>query len=147
MWTIALYGTDTSHQLDPDGELALSELPPNPATNNEWLKVSIYGASPTYSDESSSVDTPGGYHVERAILRRQLKLQLETIAFPDGMGIIETLKALKLNKEIYLYNIDYPIGLHKANYAVRINVKTSVEDDFENGEKNITIEIVKTKVE
>jgi hypothetical protein len=153
MWTIALYGTDTSHQLDPDGELALSELPPNPATNDEWLKVSIYGASPTYNDESSSVDTPGGYHIERAVLRRQLKLQLETIAFPDGMGIIEALKELKLKKEIYLYNIDYPIILHKTHYtigvdyAVRINIKTTVEDDFENGEKNITIEVVKTKVE
>jgi hypothetical protein len=154
MWTIALYGTDTSHQLDPDGELALSELPPNPATNNEWLKVSIYGASPTYNDESSSVDTPGGYHIERAVLRRQLKLQLETITFPSEMGIIETLKALKLNKEIYLYNIDYPVALHKidyptagVDYAVRINIKTSVEDDYANGEKNITLEIVKTKVE
>jgi hypothetical protein len=153
MWTIALYGTDTSHQLDHDGELALSELPANPATNSEWLKVSIYGASPTYNDESSSVDTPGGFHVERAVLRRQLKLQLETIVFPDGMGIIETLKALKLKKEIYLYNIDYPVILHKTHdttgvdYAVRINIKTTVEDDFENGEKNITLEVVKTKVE
>jgi hypothetical protein len=152
MWTIALCGTNTSHQLDPDGELALSELPPNPATNNDWLKVSIYGASPTYNDESSSVDTPGGYHVERAVLRRQLKLQVETIVFPDGMGIIETLKELKLKKEIYLYNIDYPVALHKKNYlgvdyAVRVNIKTTVEDDFENGEKNITLEVVKTKVE
>jgi hypothetical protein len=147
MWTIALYGTNTSHQLDSDGELALSELPPNPATNDDWLKVSIYGASPTYNDESSTIDTPGGFQVERAILRRQLKLQLETIAFPSGMGIIESLKALKLNKEIYLYNIDYPITLHQANYAVRINIKTTVEDDFENGEKNITLEVVKTKVE
>jgi hypothetical protein len=128
-------------------------LPANPATNSEWLKVSIYGASPTYNDESSSVDTPGGFHVERAVLRRQLKLQLETIVFPDGMGIIETLKALKLKKEIYLYNIDYPVILHKTHdttgvdYAVRINIKTTVEDDFENGEKNITLEVVKTKVE
>jgi hypothetical protein len=147
MWTIAFYGTNTTHQLDPDGELSLSELPTNPATNNEWLKISIYGASPTYNDESSNVETPGGYQIERAILRRQLKLQLETIAFPTGMGIIETLKALKLKKEIYLYNIDYPVTLHKANYAVRINIKTTVEDDFENGEKNITLEVVKTKVE
>jgi hypothetical protein len=147
MWTIALYGTNTRHQLDADGELSLSELPANPATNNEWLKVSIYGASPTYNDESSNVETPGGYQIERAILRRQLKLQLETIAFPTGMDIIEKLKALKLNKEIYLYNIDYPIALHKDDYAVRINIKTTVEDDYENGEKNITLEVVKIKVE
>jgi len=147
MWTIALYGTNTSHQLDADGELSLSQLPANPATNNEWLKVSIYGASPTYNDESTTIDTPGGYQVERAVLRRQLKLQLETITFPSGMAIIETLKALKLKKEIYLYNIDYPVALHKANYAVRVNIKTMVEDDYENGEKNITLEVVKTKVE
>jgi hypothetical protein len=147
MWTIAFYGTNTIHQLNPDGELSLSELPANPATNNDWLKVSIYGASPTYNDESSTIDTPGGFQVERAILRRQLKLQLETIAFPSGMGIIETLKALKLKKEIYLYNIDYPITLHTPNYAVRVNIKTTVEDDYANGEKNITLEVVKTKVE
>lgn len=147
MWTIALYGTNIWHQLDSEGELAISNLPADPATNSEWLKVDIYGASPTYNDESITVETPGGYQVEKAILRKQLKLQLETISFPNGMSIIETLKTLKLKKEIYLYNINYPVTLHKSNYAVRINMKTLVEDDYENGEKNITLDIVKTKVE
>lgn len=147
MWTIALYGTDTRHQLDNDGELAISNLPANPVTNNDWLKVNIYGASPTYNDESITLETPGGYQVEKAMLRRQLKLQLKPVSFPNEMNIIETLKTLKLHKEIYLYNIDYPVTLHKPNYAVRINMKTLVEDDYENGEKNITLDIVKTKVE
>lgn len=147
MWTIALYGTNTRHQLDSDGELPLFNLPANPINNPYWLKVNIYGASPTYNDESITLETPGGYQVEQAVLRRQLKLQLETISFPDDMGIIESLKNLKLKKEIYLYNIDYPITLHKSNFAVRVNLKTVVEDDYENGEKNITLEVVKTKAE
>jgi len=147
MWKIALYGTDVDHQLDGNGELVLTSLPLNPATNSEWLKVNIFGASPTYADESEQLNTPGGYQIDKALLRRQLTLQLESADFTDDMSIIENLKDLRLKKEIYLYNIDYPVALHKSGYAVRINIKTTVEDDFENGVKNIIINVVKTKAE
>lgn len=146
-WTIALTGLNNYLTLDSNGEVDLSLLPANPSTSNDWMRLSIYGASPQYEEEAETLKAVGGIEIKQTALRRVMKLQLFPINFPDEMPLLETLKNLAKKKQIFLYNINYPVSLHSNGKAVAVNIKTIVEDDFDNGQKQISIEIRKVKAE
>jgi len=147
MWKLALYGTDSFVALTAVGEYSLTSLPPNPATNAEWLKIEILGASPRFAVEVQQFKGNGGFLFEARQQRLELNVKLKPIKFPSEMGIIQELKNLLKKRLIFLYNIDYPVTLHSANFAVAVNVSVEVEDDYENGIKDITLKITKIKAE
>ena len=147
MWKLALYGIDNFVNLTAAGEYSLSNLPPNPATNADWLKIEILGASPKFAVEAQQFKGNGGFLYEARQQRLELSVKLKPVVFPSEMNIIEDLKNLLKKRIIFLYNIDYPVTLHSSNFAVAVNATVEVEDDYENGIKEIILKITKIKAE
>ena len=139
-WQVKIQGRDLDYlsSITADGEVAYTDIP-----TESWTTLDIIGASPIYSEDGEAIMTAGGLQYKRPLLRRNLKLHLVPIKFPDGMDIIETLADITKKKCVFLYNVDYPVAFHTADYAAWVNIGTVVEDDYDNGEKRITIEINK----
>lgn len=157
-WKIALYGTDTYHSLDANGEVALSDLDLSidpldadwPIGDTDWTILDIIGASPEYEENSEVIEAPGGYEVENCTQRLVLKAEIVSVVFPDDMSLFVTYKNLKKKRYIYLLNINYPdsaMPLHASGKAVAVNIKKTVDHDYDNGVKVMTLEIRKIVVE
>jgi len=157
IWKIALFGTDTYHVLDSNYEIDISSLdtpdlgnPAWPEGDVDWLTLSISAGKPEFVEDDEVTEVPGGIEIIRSTQRLTLNVIVEPVEFPDEMDIFVAYKNLKKKRYIYLYNISYPdtqMPLHAAGKAVAVNIKKSIEHDFDHGVKTMNIEIRKIGIE
>lgn len=142
-WTIAILGTDTFYQPDADSEVLLSALSvTDPMEDENWLKVNITGMRPKPVQVNETEERVGGIAVQRKAQKMLFDCKTMPFIFPDDMAeYFDLFEALKHNY-IYLFKGTYDFdefSIHGDTKALMVACTHTIEDDDENGRKDVTL--------
>ena len=148
-WIIALFGTDEYYETDQNSEVSFSTLgTSDPMSDDNWLKLKIYGMSPKRENLNEGEERIGGITAHSPGQKQLFEIHLMPFVFPDDMNQYESLCNLLLKKYVYLYKGTYSFDnwkIHPDGKAIRISVNIETEHNYENGTKEITLQARKEK--
>ncbi len=149
-WIIALFGTNEYYEIAEDSTIDLSSLgTSNPLTDDNWLKLNIYGVSPHRELLNNEFEQRiGGIVVHNSAQIQTFNVKLAYFIFPNDMHKYEQLCDVLKKKFIYFYKGTYTFdnwSIHPDGKAIRVATKILTEDDYESGIKAVTLEMRKEK--
>ncbi len=143
-WTIALLGTDTYIEPNTNGCVALSALDTtDPMTDGRWYKLNVLGLSPAEVNFEEPEERIGGAFRHSPGKYRRFEIKIVPLSFPEEMDILQTIFQIQGYKNIYLYRGTYDFSpkfsIHAEGECLKIAMYATIEDDYDNGVKFITI--------
>ena len=152
-WTIALLGTNTFVNPDSSSLVTLAALnTTDPMTDSNWLKVDISGASPKKEAFNSPKERIGGISVHSNAYKQIYQLKPFPFDFPLGMPKLDKLNEVLLYRYIYFFKGTYDFQdpdpnkswmIHPDSKAIMVSAVGKTEDDYDTGQKTITIDLQK----
>lgn len=149
-YTFWVYGSSTNHQTVSTSALKSSHVPdtvaggtlPAAATVNGWTSFKAWGLSPELIREDDEYATAFGAKFNGpGAARWQLTIETDLYDFPDDFAAYTALLTELSARYVYFAVGTYASGvtLHYTNYAIAMHSVHSVEHDYPNGKKSLTI--------
>lgn len=147
-WNVCLLGTNTKHELDSNSLVDLTTLgyDTDPLEHADWLNVPVIGMSRRRTQYEDIGERVGGISTHPHAQYITYDPELVPIKFPDEMTFYDDLCTVLAYRRIYLYRGEYTFtsdlfDILPNTKAAGVAVKITVEDDYENGYKNISLNI------
>lgn len=142
-WKIAIFGTDTFYEPDSKSEVTLATLETSdPMTDTDWLKIDVAGMGPKPIPINETEERVGGIVVHGKTHKYLLDCKTLPFNFPADMADYFNLFAALNHKYIYLYKGTYDFtefDIHSDSKAVMVACTHQIEDDYENGRKDVSL--------
>jgi len=152
-WTIAILGTNTYAEPDVYSEVALSALSTtDPMADSNWLKVYIRGMGDIPENFDEPGDKIGGIATHQGAQKGMFTVEVYPFYFPADMKAFKDLFAALRKSHVYLYRgtYDFPsdnYSIHSDDKCLKVAAVATGENNYENGNKHVTIKIRKINPE
>lgn len=160
-WKIAIIGTNKKIIPDENSEVDLDALIPdgfigpiNPMEGIPWTQLYITGMGAKKLMSEDDGERPGGISVHNRNQKQIYDIEVydgvdSNLKFPRDMAFIESVMRVFRNRSVFMYygTYDFPDdNFHLTTApgrAIKIAAVATVEDDYDNGTKKLTISVKK----